>query len=130
MNHEESLKDVNIQHFRLADGIEIVAYVNSTEDGYLLVERPMEIVLANTTNGMSTYFFSKFMPLAESEDFVRVNKRSIIALSSVSDDLKERYIRSAIKDDLPEVPNDELHDDEDSDKSKLVFSRSPSKCYH
>jgi hypothetical protein len=128
---EDPLDDMDVQHIKLSDGIELVGYINSTEGAMILVERPMTINLVQTTNGYDTYFFTKYMPFAK-HNIVKLNSRNVIAASEVRNEIKEKYIQAALKTEIAEEEEKldsemDLASDEDMD---LNFMEPASKKVH
>ena len=128
IEENNSLDDMDVQHIKFADGSEIVAYINKIQGAYIIVERPMNLNLVSTTNGYDTYFFTKYFPFAK-HNLVKLNSRNVISASEVTDEIKEKYIRAALKpDNISDIDNGmEDASDEDMD---LNFMESPSKKLH
>lgn len=124
---EDPLENLDVQHIKLSDGNEIIAYINSFDSGFLVVERPMNINLVTAANGFDTYFFTKYFPFSK-HNVIRIHSRNIISASEVSNEIKERYIKAA-------TGTHEDHEEEDDDRLSdqdlnLNFMDSPSKKYH
>ena len=128
IEENDPLDTMDIQHVKLSDGSEIVTYINSTEGALIIVERPMNLNLVTTANGYDTYFFTKYFPFAK-HNLVKLNSRNVISASEVTDEIKEKYIRAALKpDNISDIDNGmEDASDEDMD---LNFMESPSKKLH
>jgi hypothetical protein len=128
IEENDSLEDMDIQHVKLSDGSEIVTYINSTEGASIIVERPMNLNLVTAANGYDTYYFTKYFPFAKN-NLVKLNSRNVISASEVTSEIKEKYIRAALRsDNTSDIDNGmEDLDDEDMD---LNFMESPSKKLH
>jgi len=126
-----SLEDLDIQHFKLNDGCEIIAYINSIEKHIILVERPMLLNQIHN-NGMETYFFTKYMPFAEVDTLIKINSSNIVATSPLSDDIKERYIRATIYNKPVDDIGNEMSplDNTSLPNEDLLSMKSSSKCVH
>ena len=113
---EDPLDDMNIQHIKLSDGGEIIAYINTTEGASIIVERPMNLNLVTTTNGYDTYFFTKYFPFAK-DNLVKLNSRNVISASEVTTEIKEKYVRATIRNEIEsnEDLNTNLDDGSDED---------------
>ena len=130
----DPLGDMDIQHIKLADGSDIIGYINSTDKAIILMERPMLLNLAITENGNDTYYFAKYFPFAKS-NIVKINSRNVISASEVRNDIKEKYIQAALKSDNfgqltqkdKDLDDDTNLTDEDMD---LNIMESPSKKLH
>jgi len=128
IEENDPLDTMDIQHVKLSDGSEIVTYINSTEGASIIVERPMNLNLVTTTNGYDTYFFTKYFPFAK-HNLVKLNSRNVISASEVTDEIKEKYIRAALKSDNTSDIDNGMEDASDEDMD-LNFMESPSKKLH
>jgi hypothetical protein len=130
----DPLGDMDIQHIKLADGSDIIGYINSTDKAIILMERPMLLNLAMTSNGSDTYYFTKYFPFAKS-NVVKINSRNVVSASEVRSDIKEKYIQAALKSENfgqltqkdQDLGDDTNLTDEDMD---LNIMESPSKKLH
>ena len=88
------MKDLNIKHLKLINGEEIISLVNQSIGDDLILEFPL---LLNTIydNNSNTYYFTKYMNLTN-DSLIHMNVRNIIAYSSVTDDIKRKYIVSSL----------------------------------
>ena len=128
IEENDPLDTMDIQHVKLSDGSEIVTYINSTEGASIIVERPMNLNLVTTANGYDTYFFTKYFPFAK-HNLVKLNSRNVISASEVTDEIKEKYIRAALKSDNTSDIDNGMEDTSDEDMD-LNFMESPSKKLH
>ena len=82
--------DINIRHFKLVSGEEVISYVgsDSKEDTLIHLERPLQI----HRMGMGSFFFSKWHPFSKKDECV-VNPNQIVSHSECADMVKERYIK-------------------------------------
>ena len=87
------MKDLNIKHLKLINGEEIISLVNQSIGDDLILEFPLLLnsIYDNNTN---TYYFTKYMNLTN-DSLIHMNVRNIIAYSSVTDDIKRKYIVSS-----------------------------------
>ena len=88
------MKDLNIKHIKLINGEEIISLVNQSIGDDLILEFPL---LLNTIydNNSNTYYFTKYMNLTN-DSLIHMNVRNIIAYSTVTDDIKRKYIVSSL----------------------------------
>ena len=88
------MKDLNIKHLKLINGEEVISLVNQTVGDDLILEFPLLLnsIYDNNTN---TYYFTKYMNLTN-DNLIHMNFRNIIAYSSVTDDIKRKYIVSSL----------------------------------
>jgi len=128
---DESLKDVNIQHFKLVSGEEFIGLVRGTDDNRVVIEFPLMINLMVMGSGKESFYFTEWMPMAKDE-IVHVYPSSIITHSEVTDQFKEHYIRTALKfkdrpsgiyqsdDNNGDDIYDEMFDDEEDEFNNVV----------
>lgn len=128
IEENDPLDTMDIQHVKLSDGSEIVTYINSTDGASIILERPMNLNLVTTANGYDTYFFTKYFPFAK-HNLVKLNSRNVISASEVTDEIKEKYIRAALKSDNTSDIDNGMEDASDEDMD-LNFMESPSKKLH
>jgi hypothetical protein len=128
IEENDPLDTMDIQHVKLSDGSDIITYINSTEGASIIVERPMNLNLVTTANGYDTYFFTKYFPFAK-HNLVKLNSRNVISASEVTDEIKEKYIRAALKSDNTSDIDNGMEDASDEDMD-LNFMESPSKKLH
>ena len=128
IEENDPLDTMDIQHVKLSDGSEIVTYINSTEGASIIVERPMNLNLVTTANGYDTYYFTKYFPFAKN-NLVKLNSRNVISASEVTSEIKEKYIRAALKSDNTSDIDNGMEDANDEDMD-LNFMESPSKKLH
>lgn len=129
MTENDPLDSMDIQHIKLSDGSEIVAYINSTEGNMIITERPMLINSVKTTNGFDTYYFTKYMPFAK-VNLIKFNSRNVISASEVNNDIKDKYVRAALQSDTEdELDHDDAEEISEEDMN-LNFMESPSKKIH
>ena len=128
IEENDSIEEMDIQHVKLSDGSEIVTYINSTEGASILVERPMNLNLVTAANGYDTYYFTKYFPFAKN-NLVKLNSRNVISASEVTSEIKEKYIRAALRSDNTSYIDNGMADLDDDDMD-LNFMESPSKKLH
>ena len=109
---EETLNDINIQHFKLVNGEEFIGLVRGTEKNRILVEFPLMLNVMNLGNGRESFFFTEWMPMSRTE-IQSVYPNTIVTHSEVSDQFKEHYIRTALR--FRERPNTVFHGEPEHD---------------
>jgi len=91
------MKDINIRHIKLVNGEEIISLVDKIESDNVILEFPMLLNTIFDNTSTYTYYFTRWMALADDDDhMVSVNLRNIIAYSNVKDAIKEKYIRTSM----------------------------------
>ena len=114
---EETLNDINIQHFKLINGEEFIGLVRGTEENRILVEFPLMLNVMSLGRGRESFYFTEWMPMAR-EEVQAVYPNTIISHSEVTDQFKEHYIRTALRfKDKPNTifhgePEDDIYDDD------------------
>lgn len=91
------LKEINIQQFKLNSGDEIIGLVQGTEKGMVLMEFPLLLNVISVSPNRETYYFTEWMPMVTSEEFIKIHTHSIVAYGECSDSFKEHYIRTALR---------------------------------
>ena len=131
MTEKDPLDDMDIQHIKLSDGSEIIAYINGTEGAMIIMERPMNLNLAMTTGGNDTYYFTKYMQFAK-RNIIKLNSRNVISASEVRNDIKEKYIQAALKSDSHDElqKNDYEMEQASDDDMDLNYMEPISKKLH
>lgn len=113
---EETLDEINIQHFKLINGEEFIGLVRGTEDNRILVEFPLMLNVMSLGRGRESFYFTEWMPMARTE-IMSVYPNTIITHTEVTDQFKEHYIRTALK--FKEKPNTVFHGDNDNDDDDI-----------
>jgi hypothetical protein len=104
------LDDVNIRHFKLSSGEELISLVKGDENTMIILESPMELhtMMKEQTQG---FVFTKWQPLSKT-DIVALNPMHIVSHVECDNDIKERYIRMCLEQkDYPEELEDPSYDD-------------------
>ena len=127
---KHALGDLNIQQFNLTSGDSIIGLVKSVEGNMVIVEKPL-VISRTVSGGMEAHYFSVYMPLSEST-LIKVNYNNIVAVSDVTDLIKEKYIRTCIEDDMDNTndDDDDALDEFDSDEPHEISVIKNSIIYH
>ena len=110
------LDELDVRHFKFVSGEEIVSCViNRNKDEYI-IQMPLKIHVS-TDNTKQHFFFTKWMPLANS-DVCTINTTNIISQSSVAEDMKYRYLNicneyKSESDDKPDWMTDDYEPEYD-----------------
>ena len=114
------IDEVDIRHFKLIDGNEVIGYIRGMEDHGYIVESPLLMNIYNEER-MQRIFMTPWFTVQPDSLTVFINADTVIATCKASENTKEKYIATALRlrevypdDDLasPEI-NDEGHDDDD-----------------
>ena len=95
----KDLKALNVRHFKLVNGDEIVALVSVKNNDNWILERPVTV----SSNILGAYQFAPWFPFSEAKLF-KVLKHHVIQHVPISDDVKESYVKLALqmKTQIPE----------------------------
>ena len=122
------LDDVNIRHFKLSSGEELISLVKGDKNTMIILESPMELhtMMKEQTQG---FVFTKWQPLSKT-DIVALNPMHIVSHVECDNDIKERYIRMCLEQkDYPEELEDPSYDDspEELDMLEAMMELNSSK---
>ena len=112
---KELIKDLPIRQFKLMNGDEIIALVESDNEGNYLVDRPFKIKV----NAIKTDMFNlvPWFDLSLSNTFT-IDKSMVVAHATVADPIKESYLKFALN--LEEITANLLDDDLEEETPTLV----------
>ena len=91
-------KPLNIRHFKMINGDEVLALVNQDNDTNMLIERP---VLVNS-NMLGGYTLAPWFPFTKASLF-RIMKNRIIASVKIDEKIKQNYINFVLQKEQPEA---------------------------
>lgn len=86
------IKELNIRHFKLINGEDIIALCSVKNDDSYIIERPL-VVSSNLIGGFQ---FIPWFPFSENKAF-KVLKNRIVSHVQVAEDVKEAYVDFALK---------------------------------
>ncbi len=86
------MEDLDIRHFKLTNGDEIVGLVSNKNDTNWIIERPVQ-VNANLTGGFN---FTPWFPFSDAKTF-KVLKNHIVQHVPVADTVKSTYLTFALQ---------------------------------
>lgn len=98
----ESIKNVDIRHFKLTNSEDLICYVQSSSEHAFIVERPA--VVRVTDQGVFT--FGDWFPFSDKKVF-KIMKRFVINHTEVVDETKESYIKYTCQDMISEINHDD-----------------------
>jgi len=90
----ESINEVDIRHFKLTSGEDIICYVQSTSEHFYIVERPAVVILSPT----GVWSYGDWFPFSDSKVF-KIMKRFVINHVPVVLETKESYIKYSLQGD-------------------------------
>lgn len=90
----KELADIDIRHFKLSSGENIICLVEKEETDIVIVSQPME--MHSTINQQSqAYYFTDWQPMSKVNSCA-ISKLHIISFVECSDNVKEKYIRMCL----------------------------------
>jgi hypothetical protein len=90
------MEGLNIRHFKLMNGEEIIGLVANTNDDNYIIERPVRLH-PSVLGGVQ---FSAWFPFSDTKTF-KVLKSSIIQHVPIAETIKDTYVQFALKMDKP-----------------------------
>jgi len=90
------MEGLNIRHFKLMNGEEIIGLVAITNDDNFIIERPVRL----NPGMLGGVQFSAWFPFSDMKTF-KVLKSSIIQHVPIAETIKETYVQFALKMDKP-----------------------------
>ena len=120
----ETIKDLPIRQFKLMNGDEIIALVESDNEGNYLIDRPFRIMI-NTTKA-DLFNLVPWFDLSLSNTFT-IDKSMVVAHAAVADQIKESYLRFALK--LEDINASLLDDDIDDDDTPTLIPDKPKTVH-
>lgn len=90
------MEGLNIRHFKLMNGEEIIGLVAVTNDDNFIIERPVRL----NPGMLGGVQFSAWFPFSDMKSF-KVLKSSIIQHVPIAETIKETYVQFALKMDKP-----------------------------
>jgi len=101
------MEGLNIRHFKLINGEEIIGLLAIKNDDNFIIERPVKIH-PNLLGGVQ---FSAWFPFSDSKQF-KVLKNNILQHVPIAETIKDTYVNFALKMDKPISPPDTRTDEE------------------
>jgi len=113
----KGLDDVDIRHFKLSSGEDIISYVTKDDKDIILISNAMQ--LHNMADKDSqAFYFTDWHPLAKS-NICGLSKMHIISFAECSNNVKEKYIRMCLDTESTEHEFNDINIDEyDDDDSE------------
>ena len=101
----ESIKDIDIRHFKLTSGEELICYVQSSSEHAFIVERPAVVRCASD----GTWTFGDWFPFSDKKMF-KIMKRFVINHTEVVEETKESYIKYSCQDIIRDEINRDIEE--------------------
>jgi len=90
------MEGLNIRHFKLMNGEEIIGFLAVKNDDNFIIERPVRL----NPGLMGGIQFTAWFPFSEAKQF-KVLKSSIIQHVPIAESIKDTYVNFALKMDKP-----------------------------
>lgn len=120
MQEEElTLDNIDIRHFKLMNGDEIVGLVRGHDESQVFIEFPLLLNIISLSPEKEQYYYTEWMPMA-GDQLIKVYFGSIVAQSKCTDQFKEQYIRTALR--LKETPTNVLNEMDDDFEDEVFDS--------
>ena len=120
MQEEElTLDNIDIRHFKLTNGDEIVGLVRGHDESQVFIEFPLLLNIISLSPEKEQYYYTEWMPMA-GDQLIKVYFGSIVAQSKCTDQFKEQYIRTALR--LKETPTNVLNEMDDDFEDEVFDS--------
>jgi len=81
------MKELNIRHFKLTSGEEVIGLVQHSDENAFVLERPVQIKM----NNLGMYMYSPWFPFSDKKIF-KLFKRHVINHVEIEEDSKKQYI--------------------------------------
>lgn len=90
----KELSDVDIRHFKLSSGDDVVSMVAKEEENVIIVTQPMQMH-ASINNHTQAYYFTDWQPIAKINT-CPISKLHIVSFVECTDNMKEKYIQMCL----------------------------------
>ncbi len=91
-------KPLDIRHFKMINGDEVLALVNQNNDSNMLLERPVKV----NHNMLGGFTLSPWFPFSKASIF-RIMKNRIIASVKIDEKVQQNYINFVLQKQQPEA---------------------------
>jgi|GEM_PF-6790374 len=120
------MKNVDIRHFKLTNGEDIICYVQSSTEHAFIVERPAAVQVSPA----GIWTFNDWFPFSDKKVF-KVMKRFVINHTEVVTETKESYIKYSCQDEIKQtIDTYDYNDFEDNTQEQYEFDEPETKTIH
>lgn len=113
----KELSDIDIRHFKLSSGDEIISLVAKEEETAVILSQPMQMHSV-INNQSQAYYFTDWQPMAK-VNACAISKLHIISFVECADNVKEKYVRMCLDLDSETNMGSFLNTDDDIDDLDL-----------
>jgi len=110
---DTQLEELNIRHFKLINGDNILALVVNKDQGLIIIERPVQIAI-NIMGGFQLFPWFAF----SSQTIYYILESDIMSHASINYDIKASYIHAVTADKID--PDIILEDESDIEYQKFM----------
>ena len=122
----ESINEIDIRHFKLTNGENVICYVQSSSEHAFIVERPAAVQVSPA----GVWTFADWFPFSDKKVF-KIMKRFVINHTEVVDETKESYIKYSCQDMIKEnIESFEDYGDEINIDDTFEFDAEETKTIH
>jgi len=105
----DSTKDLDIRHFKLTNGDDLLCYVQTATEHAFVVERPAAVQVSPD----GVWMFNDWFPFSDKKVF-KIMKRFVINHTGVVAETKESYLRYTCQDEIRKEIEYTYNDDADT----------------
>jgi hypothetical protein len=110
----KELSDIDIRHFKLSSGDEVISLVSKDDTDVVVIQQPMKMH-SNLGQNSQSYYFTDWQPMAKLNTCA-ISKLHIISFVECADDVKEKYIKMCLDDESSANSGTYLDIESDSDE--------------
>ena len=110
----KELSDIDIRHFKLSSGDEVISLVSKDDTDAVVIQQPMKMH-SNLGQNSQSYYFTDWQPMAKLNTCA-ISKLHIISFVECADDVKEKYIKMCLDDESSANSGTYLDIESDSDE--------------
>jgi hypothetical protein len=109
----KELSDIDIRHFKLSSGDEIISLVSKDDTDVVVLQQPMKMH-SNIGQNSQSYYFTEWQPMAKLNTCA-ISKLHIISFVECADDVKAKYVKMCLDDESSDNNGTYLNIESDSD---------------
>jgi len=109
----KELSDIDIRHFKLSSGDEVISLVSKDDTDVVVLQQPMKMH-SNIGQNSQSYYFTEWQPMAKLNTCA-ISKLHIISFVECADDVKAKYVKMCLDDESSDNNGTYLNIESDSD---------------
>jgi hypothetical protein len=99
----KELSDIDIRHFKLSSGEEVIALVTGDDENVVKLAQPMQMH-SEINQQTQAYYFTDWQPMAKANT-CSISKLHIVSFVECADNVKEKYIHMCLESEADPVQN-------------------------